>query len=540
MHDFFCLFRLRVPHVYDTRNAVKKRGQSYFQTIFKSFHFYQPKKLTDNSTGDLHNDDDGGDENENLFDENFLRENKLPISTNSSLQSSISPDQNENLKLNENIIQPDNNNVLHSRFYSFLTVLIMGDREDGDVLEFKRKQKNSLFNILLLILFIFLMFFYLLLLWKIYGDEVREKDVGEKQMKKGILESKIIWDMKKTINEKIQSELNNYERSVDRLKISVLENVWRSVFEMNNEVYSMQIKMNEENSKLNELKETISERIRDLPPHLRLNTIKKMVDEEVDKYVENHPDYFTFPDFSFSNFDLINKPNLASINAGASIGRKVIPDFLLPSSSSIFSTSKTKNFNYSYIHQYDYTSVYFSSSSSFPSSDVSLPYDVYAGKLITRLRIFLKTLSWKNPGVEKPEVMLNSSLSMGSCYPIKGSFGYVDIDLSKSEKVEAVSIGHVSTVQTLDPTSAPKDFEAWCVRAWEKDKNSDENGDYVEVDDFQITKGKYDLNGYPYQTFHSINNPEKSPYCSRVKFLFHSNHGNNKYTCIYHLLVHPF
>ncbi|EFP93945.2 uncharacterized protein PGTG_19875, partial [Puccinia graminis f. sp. tritici CRL 75-36-700-3] len=60
-----------------------------------------------------------------------------------------------------------------------------------------------------------------------------------------------------------------------------------------------------------------------------------------------------------------------------------------------------------------------------------------------------------------PLTILVSDLSLGTCWPFHGTSGQIAIQLSRTIRVEGVTIGHVSQSLAYDIQTAPKQFELW-------------------------------------------------------------------------------
>ena len=174
-------------------------------------------------------------------------------------------------------------------------------------------------------------------------------------------------------------------------------------------------------------------------------------------------------------------------------------------------------------------------------------------------------------GVGNPEDVLSPDMTLGSCWPMKGSSGMITIKLNGLVSVTAVSIDHIPKNEALNINSAPKDFRvlgvgvevrdattasatASEVGAIDKDNEGYGNGERQEYTRGQeqgqgeasegelsatqlLVQGTYTVSDGSLfsQTFPLM---EKTQPLQYIRFEILSNHGNNDFTCIYRLRVH--
>jgi len=68
------------------------------------------------------------------------------------------------------------------------------------------------------------------------------------------------------------------------------------------------------------------------------------------------------------------------------------------------------------------------------------------------------------------EIILESDMKPGSCWPMKGGAGFVVIRLSESVVVESVSLEHIAFETAQDYRTAPKRFRVWGINQTEVQK----------------------------------------------------------------------
>ncbi|KAA6358096.1 MAG: hypothetical protein EZS28_046377, partial [Streblomastix strix] len=152
--------------------------------------------------------------------------------------------------------------------------------------------------------------------------------------------------------------------------------------------------------------------------------------------------------------------------------------------------------------------------------------------------------------VSKPSFILQELGQMGKCYPLKvnknkaNDFGHITIRLGRAVPVAGVSIAHIGGNETLDFTSAPKDFTVTCINA-ERGKGKNRQDSLIVPQNTADRVAEYQSNGNVYQIFDAKptdgeNTEGQHTYgtCTHVRFDFLSNYGNQDYTCIYHIEVY--
>ncbi|XP_014670274.1 PREDICTED: uncharacterized protein LOC106811235 [Priapulus caudatus] len=125
-----------------------------------------------------------------------------------------------------------------------------------------------------------------------------------------------------------------------------------------------------------------------------------------------------------------------------------------------------------------------------------------------------------------PRSVIQPEVHPGQCWALKGSHGYLVIQLSGWVKPTSFSMEHID--KRLSPTgtidSAPRDFQI------------------LGLKHAKVTEGvhlgtyRFDANAPPLQYFH-VADPEVEAY-PIIELRILSNHGNKDYTCLYRFRVH--
>ncbi|XP_045771933.1 uncharacterized protein LOC123871924 isoform X2 [Maniola jurtina] len=116
----------------------------------------------------------------------------------------------------------------------------------------------------------------------------------------------------------------------------------------------------------------------------------------------------------------------------------------------------------------------------------------------------------------RPDIILSLRRPIPSdCWPFRGSYGEVIIDLPRNSQVDFLSLEHIRPDTAY---SAPKNFTVYGILA---------NGTWIKAAD-----GMYQYNKAAKQYYHLDN--RNSP-LQQVVFRVLSNQGNPNYTCIYRI-----
>jgi hypothetical protein len=154
--------------------------------------------------------------------------------------------------------------------------------------------------------------------------------------------------------------------------------------------------------------------------------------------------------------------------------------------------------------------------------------------------------------VGTPEDAISPDMSLGACWPMKGSAGSITIKLNALVAVTAVSVDHIPKNEAVNINSAPREFR---VLGSEDGRHFDQLGEsapsFAEAEAeveaeaeagapsafFPLVHGVYSLaDGTLYSQTFPLS--ERSRPVRYVRFEILSNYGNSDFTCIYRLRVH--
>eukprot|EP00602_Paraphysomonas_sp_CaronLab_P002462 CAMPEP_0185037140 /NCGR_PEP_ID=MMETSP1103-20130426/31114_1 /TAXON_ID=36769 /ORGANISM="Paraphysomonas bandaiensis, Strain Caron Lab Isolate" /LENGTH=426 /DNA_ID=CAMNT_0027574969 /DNA_START=222 /DNA_END=1502 /DNA_ORIENTATION=+ len=152
------------------------------------------------------------------------------------------------------------------------------------------------------------------------------------------------------------------------------------------------------------------------------------------------------------------------------------------------------------------------------TSDTYVPDDTNPLFFAVKARLGMET------GVGYPEEAISSDSSLGHCWAMAGSEGFLTVKLLYPLNIHSITLDHISREDATDITTAPKDFEVY--------------GMSHENEPFRLVyRGRYDINAEsPVQHFALMNPPSEPMQYVRIKVL--SNHGNPDFTCLYRFRVH--
>uniref|UniRef100_A0A7N0T5P1 SUN domain-containing protein n=1 Tax=Kalanchoe fedtschenkoi TaxID=63787 RepID=A0A7N0T5P1_KALFE len=153
--------------------------------------------------------------------------------------------------------------------------------------------------------------------------------------------------------------------------------------------------------------------------------------------------------------------------------------------------------------------------------------------------LFIKKGSWlkmtlgRNSAHEDAEKMLKPSFGEpGQCFPLRGSSGFVQIQLRTAIIPEAITLEHVSKSVAYDRSSAPKDCR---VSGWLEEPRVDSEVNAEKR--ILLSEFSYDLDRSSAQTF-PVSESAGGGLVNMVRLDFTSNHGSPSHTCIYRVRVH--
>ncbi|XP_037405313.1 SUN domain-containing protein 1-like [Triticum dicoccoides] len=135
-------------------------------------------------------------------------------------------------------------------------------------------------------------------------------------------------------------------------------------------------------------------------------------------------------------------------------------------------------------------------------------------------------------GDQSQKILQPSFGEPGQCFPLKGSSGFVEIQLRKGIIPEAITLEHVSKDVAYDMSTAPKDCR---LSGWYQGTHTETPQNHA-AEMYALTEFTYDLAKNNIQTF-DITAPDVGV-VNMVRLDFTSNHGSSALTCIYRIRVH--
>jgi SUN domain-containing protein 1/2 len=124
-----------------------------------------------------------------------------------------------------------------------------------------------------------------------------------------------------------------------------------------------------------------------------------------------------------------------------------------------------------------------------------------------------------------------SVLTPGECWPMKGSSGYVSIELSARIRITAAVVEHVSHKIAPHYSSAPR---AMRLVGFESSSDAANEGAVGVV----LGQFEYQSFGSMIQRFEIASSASSAKPFTAVRLEILSNHGNADYTCLYRVRIH--
>uniref|UniRef100_A0A7N0ZVS1 SUN domain-containing protein n=1 Tax=Kalanchoe fedtschenkoi TaxID=63787 RepID=A0A7N0ZVS1_KALFE len=152
----------------------------------------------------------------------------------------------------------------------------------------------------------------------------------------------------------------------------------------------------------------------------------------------------------------------------------------------------------------------------------SEPFAVRKGSWMARNLVHVDAVKMLSPSFGEP----------GQCFALRGSSGFVQIQLRTAIIPEAVTLEHVSKSVAYDRSSAPKDCR---VSGWLEESKVD--GQDIVEKRILLSEFSYDLEKSNAQTY-PVSESAGGGIVNMVRLDFTSNHGSPSHTCIYRLRVH--
>ncbi|CAM9930951.1 unnamed protein product [Lampetra fluviatilis] len=128
---------------------------------------------------------------------------------------------------------------------------------------------------------------------------------------------------------------------------------------------------------------------------------------------------------------------------------------------------------------------------------------------------------------QSPRVIIQPDVNPGNCWPFRGTYGYVVVQLSATIRPTAFSLEHVP--RSLSPTgavsSAPRDFAVYGLESEDQEEG------------LMLGRYEYDQDGEAIQTF-TVQEEMGDATFRIVELRVFSNWGHPEYTCLYRFRVH--
>jgi len=124
-----------------------------------------------------------------------------------------------------------------------------------------------------------------------------------------------------------------------------------------------------------------------------------------------------------------------------------------------------------------------------------------------------------------PEDSFTEDMTIGSCWPMSGSSGYITIQLARRIRVDAIAIDHINEQEAININTAPRDFVVY--------------GSSSTMEKTELVSGTYDISADDQNTSQVFDLPtENCVEVEQITLQIESNHGSKEYTCLYRLRVH--
>ena len=161
---------------------------------------------------------------------------------------------------------------------------------------------------------------------------------------------------------------------------------------------------------------------------------------------------------------------------------------------------------------------------------LELTSDTYSDKNYMPNNYWIQALrmsSWVHSGIGIPEDALSEEMSIGHCWPMKGTNGTLTVELAEELYVHSVTIDHILPEESKDIRSAPKHFKVFSQGNLEDDRV------FLLADVYDISKKQQAQNFVVPENVKQMS--------ARTKFVtleLLDNHGKPEYTCLYRFRIH--
>ncbi|KAI0709166.1 hypothetical protein C8Q76DRAFT_625571 [Earliella scabrosa] len=159
-----------------------------------------------------------------------------------------------------------------------------------------------------------------------------------------------------------------------------------------------------------------------------------------------------------------------------------------------------------------------------------------------------------------PDTVLRGDSRPGHCWPFRGSYGLLAIDLREEVIIKNVTVGHLRDGGTRGHTFAPRQIVVWGLLPLTSTAGSETYGPEIEVEDAspgsggpqelaiahdykltKLTSIRYDVHATEReQTFFVGSRTSNTTRFDKILVEVLDNWGSKTYTCMYHIRIRGF